>query len=292
VPAAGWALTGRKTPEIGSRKRPKTKTGTKTGKPQTENRRRKTADGKPQTENCRRKAADGNRRKPQEAAGNRRKTADGKPPPETFRRTPENGKLKPKTAQNRNRKTPETWRAKVLRDLHVRVAPGGAQTSEGEKAEWADFLRAFFAKEDTGPVRRARQRGPAAVRKVPRLAASDLTTALDSQVEGVLGVDTGPSVLCIPVSLSCASSGSDFMCCFRVCAYGRCLIAAALSLVSLAWHSRWQVFCQCLQDVLGDFLLVVCRFVCTLKSQLCFSICLYVLGFHTVVFILLAVHIA
>ena len=82
-----------------------------------------------------------------------------------------------------------------------------------------------------------------------------------------------PLVLCIPVSLSCVSSGSDFMCCFRVCAYGLCLRAAALYLVSLAWHSRWQVFCQCLQDVLGDFLLVVCRFVFTLKSQFCCSIC-------------------
>ena len=68
------------------------------------------------------------------------------------------------------------------------MAPGGSQTSESEKAEWADFLRAFFAKAETGLSRRPKQRGPAAVRKVPRLAASDLATALDCQVEGVLGV--------------------------------------------------------------------------------------------------------
>ena len=49
---------------------------------------------------------------------------------------------------------------------------------------------------------------------------------------------------------SCAALGSDSMGCFRVCAYGLCLRAAAPPFL-LASYLRWQMFCQCLLRCVG-----------------------------------------
>ena len=103
----------------------------------------------------------------------------------------------------------------------------GAETTEAEKSAWANALRALVSRaqsqapapdETAGKGSRS---APAKPRKIPRLSALDLLTALDTQLEYTLGrgvaqfvpqgpaLDTQPERLGSPVLILCSDEASS-----------------------------------------------------------------------------------